>query len=486
MNRMMITAAFLLALTGCRAADPLTRTESLTGRYTYGTSHRPRTVGDATNLMAGYPAGLQSEKRVNSVSWVSTADSNPSANRLEPISLLTLDDLPPSDLTLLDFEGMALAANPVLAEMAFLVDAAEGEWLQSGLPPNPTIGYSGQQLGSHGQAEQQGVYFSQQLVMGGKLGLNRQISAWEIERAQQDLEVTRLRVLTDVRVGYYDLLIAQRRCDLAAKLATLSDQAVVTAESLFRGEEVSEADPARARVEADLARIVLETATNQRYEAWRRLTAFVGMPDLAIVRVTGQLEPEELELSWQQSLQQILAGSPEVAGAIADVEVARWGIEREQAEVVPDIEIQAVIQDDRGTGSSNGNLQISVPIPIINRNQGAIQRACAEAAAAERAIDRLALDLQTRHAAVFQRYESARNQVQQYSRSGGILENAERTLELIRAGYQVEEFGVLEMLTAQRTYFQINLAYLDSLRVLWASNMEIRGLLLSDSLQERR
>ena len=92
------------------------------------------------------------------------------------------------------------------------------------------------------------------------------------------------------------------------------------------------------------------------------------------------------------------------------------------------------------------------------------------------------MDLQARLASTFQRYESARNQVEQYSREGGIIANSQRTLELLRAGYQAGEFGVLDLLSAQRTYFQTNLAYLESLRELSTSVMEIRGLLLRGSL----
>ena len=101
-------------------------------------------------------------------------------------------------------------------------------------------------------------------------------------------------------------------------------------------------------------------------------------------------------------------------------------------------------------------------------------------------IPRLAHEyLQTRLADTFQRYSNARYQVERYTAKGGILDNARRTMELIRTGYQVEEFGVLELLTAQRTYFQTNLAYLDSLREFWTAAMQIQGLLLKGSLAQR-
>jgi cobalt-zinc-cadmium efflux system outer membrane protein len=79
----------------------------------------------------------------------------------------------------------------------------------------------------------------------------------------------------------------------------------------------------------------------------------------------------------------------------------------------------------------------------------------------------------------------ARTQAERYARKGGIIDGAEQTLKLIRAGYEVEEFGVLDLLSAQRSYFEARLAYLDSLRTLWDAVLEIQGLLLRDSLADR-
>lgn len=388
-----------------------------------------------------------------------------------------------SELTLATLEGIALQNSPVLAEAAARIEAARGEWVQAGLPPNPVVGYSGQQLGSGGQAEQQGVFLGQELVRGQKLKLDQQVLCWRIQRLQNEWNALRLRTLTDVRIGTFDVLIAQRRSEVAGELVRITHRGVQAAQALFQGEEVSEADPLRARVEADSASILLQNAANQHVEAWRRLAAVIGMPDMPLQRIEGELTPENLQLTWDEELRRVLTESPEIAAAMADVEAARWAVQRAQAEVIPNVDVQAVIQDDRGTGGTNGNLQVTLPIPLWNRNQGGIRKARADAAAATRAVDRIALDLQTRLATAFRRYENARNQVEQYSREAGILANSRRTLELIGAGYRAEEFGLVDLLTAQRTYFQTNLAYLDSLRQLSSSVMEIRGLMLSGSLR---
>lgn len=390
----------------------------------------------------------------------------------------------PSDsfLKLSDLETLAQANNPALAQASANVEAARGNYVQVGLPPNLRAAYSASEIGNESAAGQQGGYLAQEFVTGHKLRLNRQVAAWQVQRAESQLRSVRLRVLTDVRSGYYNVLIAQRRRDLAADLVRISKQAVEAAGALFHSGEVSEADPLRARVEAASAQILLQNSINQHIEAWRRLAAVLGLPDMQLTRLEGQLDAQQIDISWQGTLAEILQESPEMAAAMANIEAARWTIERAYAQIRPNIDIKAGAALDNSTGDTISNVRVEIPLPLWNRNQGGIRQAQAQARAAQRAADRLALDLQARLASVFQRYQSARNQVEKYSGKGGILESAERTLELIRAGYQAEEFGVLDLVTAQRTYFQANLAYLDSLRELWTAAIEIEGLLLSNSL----
>ena len=118
-----------------------------------------------------------------------------------------------------------------------------------------------------------------------------------------------------------------------------------------------------------------------------------------------------------------------------------------------------------------------MPIPVFNRNQGNIRAAEGEWIAAEQAVRRLELDLQSRLAPVYERYRNAKQQVERYRED--ILPNAKETLDLIQASYEAGESSYLALLTAQRTYFQTNLAYLDALRELWSAIWEMEGLLVT-------
>ncbi len=404
-----------------------------------------------------------------------------------PENIAPADPCPPSspwdaELSLQQLEEFALGYNPSLAEAQARVEAARGKWVQVGLPPNTVLGYSGQQLGSHGEAEQQGVFVGQEFVRGGKLRLNRAIVDQEILQAEQLWFAQQQRVLTDVRLGYYEVLIAQRRIEVAQQLVEIADKALETAEALLKAEEVSRVDVLRSRGAQQVAQLLHKNAGVQHRAAWSRLVAVLGSPDQAPRRLLGSLNELAEPLDEQQVLQRLLVESPEVAAAAAGVERAQWSLERAYAEPVPNVDVQAIAQSDNGTGSTNGNLQISMPIPWLNRNQGGIREAAANLVEAEHALARVQLGLQHRLASAFQRYASARNQVEDYARPGGILENVQATLDFVQRAYQGGELAYLDLLTAQTTYSETQLGYLEALGELWAATVEIEGLLLKDSL----
>jgi cobalt-zinc-cadmium efflux system outer membrane protein len=99
-------------------------------------------------------------------------------------------------ITLGELEQMALSSNPTLAQAAAEIRAAAGRKLQSGLYPNPTVGYQGEQIrgGSQGGGEQ-GFFVSQDIVLGGKLGLSRRVFEQERKQAEAEGEEQRLRVI---------------------------------------------------------------------------------------------------------------------------------------------------------------------------------------------------------------------------------------------------------------------------------------------------
>lgn len=388
-------------------------------------------------------------------------------------------------LTLSDLEQMALSANPSVSRAASLVEAARGNWVQVGLPFNPSVGYESQQLGSRGLAEQDGVWVSQEFVRGGKLRLNRQVAAQEVAKAELQLAAQQQRVLTDVRMAYNQVLIAQRQAKLTAELQSIAAEGAKTADDLLRGKEVGKVDVVQAQLELENADILVQNARNRSRAAWQTLATVVGNSELAPQPLDGDIEEESTPRDMPSTLQRLLTSSPEIAAARAEIERARWAAERARVEKTPNLTVQGLMnwRDEGIGGRPDGAITVGVPLPLWNRNQGAVIQAVQQATAAERALQQLELSLQNRLAPVYERYANAKNQVQKYRTR--ILPAAQESLNLMRRSYQAGETGYVNLLTAQRTFSQTNLNYLDSLRELKAAEAEIDGLLLSGSLESR-
>ena len=81
-------------------------------------------------------------------------------------------------MALADFEALADANNPTLKQANALVRRSQEQARQAGLYPNPSVGYQGEEIrgGSFGGGEQ-GGFVQQTIVLGGKLGLRRNIYA---------------------------------------------------------------------------------------------------------------------------------------------------------------------------------------------------------------------------------------------------------------------------------------------------------------------
>jgi cobalt-zinc-cadmium efflux system outer membrane protein len=226
---------------------------------------------------------------------------------------------------------------------------------------------------------------------------------------------------------------------------------------------------------------MLQRARNQHLAVWRSLAAVVGTPDMPPQRLTGEPWDDLPLLTWDDAYSRLLAESPQLAAAQAGIARAQAAVARECSQRVPNLDLQMAVQYDNATKYAWGTVQAGMPMPIFNRNQGNIRKAQAELMAARHEARRVQLELQQRLAVVFEQYESARYQVERYSRD--ILPIAKQSLDLANLGYRQGEYNYLFLLTAQRTYFQTNLAYLDALRELRAAATAIEGNLLDGSLQ---
>lgn len=392
-----------------------------------------------------------------------------------------IPSFPSATMTLLQFESMALASNPSIQQASAVAHKAMGTRLQVGLCPNPTVAYTGQEIGDNGTYGQQGFQVSQTIVRGDKLEWSQRVADQEVQALLWQVEAQRQRVLTDVRRQFYATLGAQERLEVAAELESIATEAADKSRLLFENQQGARPDLLQAETQLSELTILRRQAEFDQQANWQQLVNLVGQPNLTLAQIDAPLDSPELERSWESSLQQVLGANPQLHRAYAEAQRARVGIERAEVEPIPNVEVQAGVMHMAESDNVGANLQIGLPLPLFNKNQGNIDRAWSEYHRAQWNAERLRLSIQAQLAAAFGDYRDAANRVAIYRDE--IIPRQQETLELIELGYPAQ-FDFLRLFTARRSYYDARIQYLNALVALRQSEALIDGLLLTGGLSD--
>jgi cobalt-zinc-cadmium efflux system outer membrane protein len=389
-----------------------------------------------------------------------------------------------------DLEEMALERNPTLTEANTEIVAAKARRVQSGLPPNPTVGYAGDEIrgGSFGGGEQ-GVFVSQPVVTAGKLALNRKIFGQDVRIAEMESQEQHLRVINAVRISYYRVLAAQEMLDSKKDLAGIFAEVGKTAGQLRNIGQADESEVLLADVEEQKRQMDVLLQENVLRQQWRVLAAVVGNPDLAVGTVAGYLDRDLPNLDEAKTVEAMLSDSPAVAIAQAGVDRADAVLARARREPIPDLEFRAGISQDHealdpAIGHSVGLIgfaEVGVQLHIFNRNQGNVQAARSDIARAQAERTRVELTLRERTARVLAMYRNSRITVDQYTNQ--LLPRAQKAYELLVGKYGLMSASYPEVLKVQQTLYELQGGYIEALQALWVNAITLQGLLLTDGLE---
>lgn len=382
-------------------------------------------------------------------------------------------------MTLEAIEQLALANNPAIQQAVSAAARAGGIRTQVGLKPNPTVGYNATQLGDDG-TDQHTLFFEQTFVRGDKLAWNQQVIDHDVNAMNWHAETQRHRIITDVRLAFYSALAAQKRLQLARDFLSIAKEGVAVSEERVNAKVGTRPDVLQSEIQLNEVNLSIQQAEFELSAAFSELAALTGVPDLRLSELVGELDSAVQPRDADTEYAKISSTSPQLSAAQARVDRARANLRRQQVQPISNVTAQLGAGHDNGTGQGLVNVQLSLPLPVHNKNQGNIRAAHAEYCAATQNVERVRQSIRRDLARVMREYNIAEASVQQYERS--ILPKAEETLKLMQEAQAAGEFDFLRVLTARRAYFDANLRYVKALGDLAQADAKIDGLLLSDGL----
>ena len=391
-------------------------------------------------------------------------------------------------ITLEQVQKIAIESNPTLRQAEAEIRAAKARQQQSGLYPNPTVAYTGDEIRGGSVGGKQGFFVQQTVVTGGKLGLSREVFGKDVKLAEIEAEEQKMRVQSAVKMAFLRVLAAQELLDARRDMATIAQDAAETQRRLMNTGQADETEVLEAEVGAQRMRMSARMQENTLREEWRSLAAVIGRPDLPLTTVAGDLEKGWPEVNEEETVEAIAKESPAVR--IADVAEARVQsiLGRARREAIPDVQVRAGMEYNHELLGSvpfakgwEGIAEVALQIPLFNRNQGNVAAARADIDRAGQEKKRISLTLRERAASAVDQYANARLIAVQYH---------DEMLPLAKKAYglMVEKYGQMlasypRVLDTQRKLYEMQIEYIAALEGVWTNGIALQGYLLTDGLE---
>lgn len=360
--------------------------------------------------------------------------------------------------------ALALAQNPTMAEAASTVKQSQGQRITAGAYPNPWINGSFGP-GTTREAAAGGAFFERAVSVNQPVewpGMRRarQLAAEAgLAGSRAALEESRLNVLADVKVAFYQLLLAQRDVELTT-------QALASAQELYRSIK-ARVDAGRARpfegvkadVEVQKVSKDLSRAQNTLLVALVRLNKLTGGALGEEFAVQGDFDSPGREWNLKELITRALEQHPTVRRLTKQIEKAEHSVAQERQSLIPSVTVSGGYHQEAAETAYLA--QLSVPIPLWYRRQGEIAAALGAKERAEAEQIRTQNELVTAITEQAQEARTARQQIELFEK--GLLKQADEALRIARISYQQGAASLFEVIDAQRVSRQMLLEYAQAL-----------------------
>ena len=376
--------------------------------------------------------------------------------------------------------GPAVEHHPAVQECLQKIAVLQGQWTQAGLPPNPTLQYVAEEMGS-GTMGRQGIEISQEIVTGGKLSQAQQVLCAEIQTTARELEVVRQKVETDIRLAAYDYLTARKKRDSFQSIREICSTEFRLAEQKHKAGQIPSQVLLPIQIELQKAEAQYAAAQNDLLCTWHVLACALGNPDLSPVEIEAEYDSDSAPLTWEAYRSSVLANHPKIREAESQLAAARQKLQLEHARKSPNITVSGGISYESEIHQTQATVGIGIPLRVFDRNQGNISSAYADIQRAQETLEKTILSVQNQLSLSYREYANACILAVRYQNE--ILPKAKEMMDLSQRGYASASMDYLELLNSQRTYTTLMVSYLDAMGTYWRHKILLQGQLLSGALE---
>ena len=213
----------------------------------------------------------------------------------------------------------------------------------------------------------------------------------------------------------------------------------------------------------------LSQANTDFNAAWTKLAALIGWPEPGPASLRRQPKEEQLTLSLEQLKELAVQTRPDLAALSLTEKQTQQDVDLEKAQRIPDLTLGGGYKRDFGVNSFYASA--TLPLPLFDRRQGAIEQAAAELRRAQNQLLWKKLTIRSEVERSYRDYEEKRSTVTRIERD--FLQRADTVMETIRVSYAAGESSLTDYLDALRVRLDASLSFYDLLFQLERSRIQL-------------
>ncbi|MGD9849943.1 MAG: TolC family protein [Nitrospirales bacterium] len=390
----------------------------------------------------------------------SHTSSNPTAAAHTAVPTLTL--------SLNEAMSWFLGKNLDLLMTKYGIDNAKGLAITAKLFPNPVFSLSGAAAFTQRQTFEGTRSITPQLqqmfLLAGKRGYRMESAEYGIKAAEAAFADAIRELTLTLKDTYYQVQLASRRLELAKENQERFHRILTIGELRFKKGFIAEVDLIRLRLQAvDFGAQVIKF-TQEAQTALNNLRLLLALPPETAIVLTTDLVYRRVTPNIERLRLEAMEKRPDLQARRFDLSQQQANLKLAKAFRYPDPIVGGnfTMQGPQGGGNQQlYGLNLQVPLPVFDRNQGGIAQAEVAIQTAQADLRKTTLKVQNDIEVAYQNLTQSQRLIEAYQ--AGVLEDARTTFSILEKAYQKGGVTLIDLLDAARTSRTILQNYLEAL-----------------------
>ncbi|MFT5826775.1 MAG: cobalt-zinc-cadmium efflux system outer membrane protein [Yoonia sp.] len=394
----------------------------------------------------------------------------------------------PLRLTKAQAVAQALQANAGLMAARTTIDRAQGNFRQAGRWSNPelSLDYATDQTfnneGEYGFA----LGLQQRFPVTNRLRMQKAIAHDEIELAQVEVANQTRLLVQEVELSINSVAELQAQIALRAERRTLNQKFTAFLESRIETGEASAIDANQIKIEIYAVDQELQQLQNELAEQLTGLRQFMGVADGVEVKPRIDFELPQASPELGILTRESLPNHPEYRMKSLLLRIADKQVSVAKAERWADIALRVFFEEEKSVDDPGGlgrdrylGVGVSIPLPVMDRNNGAIEASRALRRQMKYELDYVGSKLRSEAKIQRERALNLYTQAQDYQTN--LTQRVNQNVADMNTAYSAGQISLTELFRSQEQALKIQSTHLEMLHdyeqamILWKAATAQQG-----------